>query len=180
MKVQDAMTRSPATCLLQDSLHAAAQKLWERDCGCLPIVDPDGRPVAMLTDRDVCMAAWSTGQPLHELPVSTAMSKHVVSCRANEDVAAAAARMAKHSVRRLPVLDADGVLVGMLSLADLTRLAAKEPVPVTRAAADAMRVLQAVAATRPTAPATAEPPVPIQRPETPATPTHGTVASTGA
>ncbi|MBL8754544.1 MAG: CBS domain-containing protein [Planctomycetes bacterium] len=164
MKVQEAMTRSPATCLLQDSLHAAAQKLWEHDCGCLPVVDRDGRALAMLTDRDVCMAAWSTGQPLHELAVSTAMSRQVVGCRTNEDVAAVAARMAKHGLRRLPVLDHDGLLVGILSLADLARLAAREPAPASRAAADAMKVLQAVAAARPSTPAATELPLELPHP----------------
>ncbi|MFY9346082.1 MAG: CBS domain-containing protein, partial [Planctomycetota bacterium] len=129
MKVQDVMTRSPSTCLLQDNLDAAAQKLWERDCGCLPVVDPDGRPLAMLTDRDVCMAAWTTGKPLHELQVGAAMSKQLVSCRAAEELGAAAARMSKHGVRRLPVLDNNGVLAGIVSLNDLALASAKEPPP---------------------------------------------------
>lgn len=75
MNVQDVMTRSVTTCLAQDCLYSVARLLWERDCGSLPIVDRDGRPIAMITDRDVCMAAYTTGKPLHELRVATAMSK---------------------------------------------------------------------------------------------------------
>lgn len=149
MKVQDVMTKSVATCVLQDSLHAAAQRLWERDCGCLPVVDKDRRPLAMITDRDVCMAAWTSGRPLHELRVADAMSKQLVSCRAQEEVGAAAARMAKHGVRRLPVLDASGVLVGLLSLNDLATAASREPAGRAGAvAAEALRVLTAVCAHR--------------------------------
>ncbi len=149
MKVQDVMTKSVATCEMQDTLHAAAQKLWELDCGCLPVVDQNRRPVAMITDRDACMAAFTTGRALHELHVAEAMSKQVVSCRAHEELSAAAARMSKHGVRRLPVLDANGVLVGVLSLNDLAITAAREPViRNTGATADAMRVLMAVSAHR--------------------------------
>lgn len=155
MKVQDVMTRSPATCLLQDSLHTAAQKLWERDCGCLPVVDPDGRPIAMLTDRDVCMAAWSQGLPLHEMQVATAMSRQLVSCRLQEETSAVASRMAKHGVRRLPVLDADGMLVGIVSLNDLAALARRQPALGSVATVDALVVLLAVSQPRPCDSATA-------------------------
>lgn len=148
MKVQDVMTRSPTTCLLQDSLQTVAQRLWERDCGCLPVVDPDGRALAMITDRDVCMAAWSTGLPLQDLQVGPAMSKELVSCRAQEEVSAASARMAKHGVRRMPVLDANGVVIGIVSLNDLALSAAKEPQARGGNTGETMRVLTAVSAHR--------------------------------
>lgn len=156
MKVQDVMTKSVATCVLQDSLHAAAQRLWEHDCGCLPVVDADRRPLAMITDRDVCMAAWTSGKPLHELRVANAMSKQLHSCRAQEEVSAAAARMAKHGVRRLPVLDASGVVVGLLALNDIATAASREPAGRTGGlAAEALRVLTAVCSHREAAPTTA-------------------------
>jgi CBS-domain-containing membrane protein len=148
MKVQEVMTRSTATCLAQDTLNAAARTMWERDCGSLPVVDADGRAIAMITDRDICMAAFTTGKPLHELPVSHAMSKQLVTCRAQEDVGAAAARMTKHGVRRLPVLDAAGALVGLLSLSDLANAAAKEPQRAGGATAESLRVLLGVSAHR--------------------------------
>jgi CBS-domain-containing membrane protein len=148
MKVQDVMTRSPTTCVLQDSLQAVAQRLWERDCGCLPVVDPDGRALAMITDRDVCMAAWSTGQPLQDLQVGAAMSKELFSCRAQEEIGAAAARMAKHGVRRMPVLDGNGTVVGIVSLNDLALAAAKEPQSRGGNTGETMRVLTAVSAHR--------------------------------
>jgi len=149
MKVQDVMTRSVVTCSKDDSLQTAAQKLWERDCGCLPVVDGDHRAIAMITDRDVCMAAFTTGRPLHELQVQHAMSKQLVSCREHEDLPSAGARMAKHSVRRLPVLDGSGKLVGVLSINDLAVNAAKEP-PVrgSGVSGEALRVLCGVSSHR--------------------------------
>lgn len=146
MKVQDVMNAPVVTCTPQDSLADAAQKLWEHDCGCLPVVDRDDRPLAMITDRDVCMAAYTTGRPLETLRVASAMSKNVVTCRAPEDVAAAAQRMARHAVRRLPVVDANGKLAGLLSLNDLAvRSAPDAPQRLADpAAAEALRVLAAV------------------------------------
>ena len=149
MKVQDMMSKSVTTCAMQDTLNTVAQKMWDLDCGVLPVVDPDQRPLAVITDRDVCMAAFTTGKTLDDLRVLGSMSKQIWTCRAQEEVNSAALRMAKHGVRRLPVVDAEGKLVGMLSLNDLAITAAKEPqAKLTAATADAMRVLQAVCAHR--------------------------------
>lgn len=149
MKVQDVMTRSVVTCGAEDSLHDAARTLWERDLGCLVVVGNDGRPMAMLTDRDICMAAFTTGKPLHELRVAGAMSKQVTTCRASEDTAAVATRMGKHGVRRLPVLDASGNLVGIVGLGDLAAAASREPAAkVTGAAGEALRTLATITAPR--------------------------------
>lgn len=126
MKVQDVMTRSVATCSVDETLECAARVLWERDCGCVPVVDHDGRVVAMLTDRDVCMAAYTTGKALHELRIADAMSGELVSCRATEDLPTVAARMAQAAVRRLPVVDAADNPVGILSINDLANAAMRE------------------------------------------------------
>jgi len=93
MKVQDLMSMSVATCSMTESLESVARKMWDHDCGCLPVVDGGNRPVAMITDRDVCMAALTTGKRLGELRVAESMSKQLVSCRPQEDLAAAAQRM---------------------------------------------------------------------------------------
>jgi CBS domain-containing protein len=125
MKVQDFMTHGVRTVRPQDSLAAAAKAMWDGDCGALPVVDGE-RVAAMLTDRDICMAAYTQGRQLAEIPVATAMSKRLVTCRANDAVGVAEARMREHQVRRLPVIDARQRLVGILSLNDIALLAAEE------------------------------------------------------
>ncbi|HEX5053363.1 MAG TPA: CBS domain-containing protein [Planctomycetota bacterium] len=162
MKVQDIMNMSLSTCSAHDRLDAAAARMWEHDCGCLPVVDHDGRPMAMITDRDLCMAAFTTGKRLADLPVAHAMSKQLVSCRPQEDVAVAAQRMCKHGVRRIPVVDAAGKLMGLLSLNDLAAAMAEGPATKTAniAANEALRVLAAVSRHRSKVPAAAEPPAP--------------------
>ena len=63
MHVESLMTRTGVTSGAEDSLASAARRMWDRDCGCLPVVDTHHRVVGMITDRDVCMAAYTTGKP---------------------------------------------------------------------------------------------------------------------
>jgi CBS domain-containing protein len=84
------------------------------------VVDDQYKPVGFLTDRDICMAAYSQGKPLDELRVESAMARKVVCCVAEDDLGSAAALMQQNRTRRLPVIDQHGALVGLLSLDDLT------------------------------------------------------------
>jgi CBS domain-containing protein len=121
MLVRYLMTQNPRSCHTGDHLDAAARLMWETDCGAVPIVDDHGRVVGMVTDRDICMAAFMRGQPLHHIPVEEAMARDVVTCAGDDDVDAAEQAMREARIRRLPVVDDDRRLVGMLSLNDLAR-----------------------------------------------------------
>ena len=121
MRVMELMTTEAGSCRAYDSVDKGAQIMWEQDCGAVPVVDQDGVVVAMLTDRDICMAAFTQGRALSEIRVSSAMSQDLWTCRPEDDVALAEDRMRSHQVRRLPVVDAEGRLVGVLSLSDLAR-----------------------------------------------------------
>jgi CBS domain-containing protein len=129
MNVEQLMTRTVRSCLPDDSLNAAARIMWEADCGCVPIVEPaDGRRrvVGMITDRDICMAAYTQGRPLDEIPIHSAMAKKVYCCHTTDAVETAIGLLEAKQVHRLPVLDRDDDLVGMLSLADIAREARRE------------------------------------------------------
>lgn len=126
MKVKDLMSKNVGCCYLEDSLNRAAQIMWERDCGVVPVMDRESRVVGLLTDRDVCMAAFTQGRPLKEIPTSIAMSKEVWSCRPEDDLGTAAAMMRTHQIHRLPVTDERGKALGILSLGDVAREAAKQ------------------------------------------------------
>lgn len=121
MLVNELMTKDVRTCRPDDMLTAVARDMWDGDCGCIPVVDDHNRPVAMVTDRDIAMASFLTGEPLHRLPVKSAASQTLHTVRDDEDVQAAMTLMQTHRVRRLPVVDGDGHLVGVLSAADLAR-----------------------------------------------------------
>ena len=121
MKVQDCMTREFQSCRAGDSLNRAAQLMWEGDFGVVPVVDAGGGVVGMITDRDICMAAYTRGRPLHELGVESAMAKQVATCSEQSTIETALFLMREARVRRLPIVDREGRLCGILSLSDLAR-----------------------------------------------------------
>lgn len=121
MRIQEIMNRPAVTCSQHDGLDTAARLMWEHDCGSLPVVDGAGTVVGVITDRDICMAAYTQGRPLSALRVATAMAHQVYSCRPDEPIEAAEELMAHRHIRRLPVVDAEGRPVGVLSLNDLAR-----------------------------------------------------------
>jgi CBS-domain-containing membrane protein len=125
MQVDQIMNRNAKVCRPQDSLNKAAQIMWENSCGAVPVVDEQSRPVGFLTDRDICMAAYTQGKSLELLCVEGAMAKKVVCCKADDDLASAAHAMRQSGLRRLPVTDKEGRLVGLLSLDDLAHEAAR-------------------------------------------------------
>jgi CBS domain-containing protein len=158
MKVEELMIREVMVCSPHDMLNRAAQIMWENDCGCVPVVDSDARVLGVLTDRDICMAAYTRGRTLSEIPVSAAMSSELFACSPDDNLLDAQKLMRKHQVRRLPVRDREGRLVGFLSLTDLARAIARKAVSKA-AAAD---TLVAVCAPHPS-PHSGEPPATTRR-----------------
>lgn len=128
MKVEQLMTKGVATCTPGDTLNEAARIMWEHDCGVVPIIGEGDAPrvVAMLTDRDICMAAYTRGRPLSGICVRDAMSREIQSCSPATDLAEAEGLMRSAQVHRLPVVDDAGQLLGVISLADIAREAARE------------------------------------------------------
>jgi CBS-domain-containing membrane protein len=96
--------------------------MWDRDCGAVPIVDAEGRAVGLVTDRDLCMAAYTRGRPLSAIHVSSMLAGRLHTCFPSTSLDEALARMSVHRVRRLVVIDPSSQrLVGMLALADVAR-----------------------------------------------------------
>lgn len=126
MKVEKLMSTNIKTCSPHQTLADAAEIMWKHDCGCVPVVDANGRVAGMLTDRDICMSAYLKGTLLHTIPIQEAMSQHVLSCRPNDSIETAEALMRRAQVRRLPVSDASGRLLGVLSLNDIAIAAERE------------------------------------------------------
>jgi CBS domain-containing protein len=126
MKIESLMTRDVLTCRPDDKLVEAARIMWENDCGCVPVVDPAQRVIGMVTDRDVCMAAYMQGQRLEDALVQNVMSRDVRSCRSSDDVRKAESTMRADKLHRLPVVNESGKLVGLLSINDIACEAARE------------------------------------------------------
>lgn len=119
MKVEQLMNRAVSSCRPEDSLNRAAQLMWENNCGALPVVDTYSKPIAFLTDRDICMAAYTRGKLLQELTVEGAMANRIICCGIDDDLNAAMDVMRSKHVRRLPVVGRDGTLARILSLDDI-------------------------------------------------------------
>jgi CBS-domain-containing membrane protein len=122
--VEQLMSRPVHRMPVGHSLNDAARLMWEHDVGAIPVVDEEDRVQGIVTDRDIAMAAYLQGKCLWDIPVETVMAKDVKTVRADEPIQRAATLMTRHQFRRVPVLSAEGVLVGMLSLNDLAGAAA--------------------------------------------------------
>jgi CBS domain-containing protein len=119
MKVDTLMTHDVRCCRASDSLNVAAQMMWDFDIGSVPVVDEDHRAIGMITDRDVAMAAYTRGRRLADIRVDETISRKLHSVRAGDDSADVEALMRNAAVRRVPVLDDEDHLVGIVSLDDL-------------------------------------------------------------
>ena len=125
MKIEQLMTRPVWTCNPRDGLDVAAKLMWDHDVGCVVVQDA-GRTVGVITDRDICMGGFTTGLAFHEIQVGRSMTIDpcIINARATID---AAERLMRHKrIRRLPVVNDAGALVGLLSLNDVAREAARQ------------------------------------------------------
>lgn len=116
MKISEVMTPNPRTVSPGDSLQAAALIMRDEDTGVVPVVE-DGRVEGVITDRDIVIRAIADGD--FQAKVSDVCSDDVVTCSPDMSTGDVAALMGEHQVRRLPVVDADERLVGIVSLGDL-------------------------------------------------------------
>jgi predicted transcriptional regulator len=135
----------------------------------VPVVDGNQAIVGIVTDRDLCMASYTQGRSLGEIAVTSVMARPVRTCKPDDSLAAALATMQQYQLHRLPVVDARGVVVGMLAFNDVVRLTNTRPGAVEAAAV--LKTLAAVGAPRKPAPRSAAaapaPAAPAAKPGTP-------------
>jgi CBS domain-containing protein len=125
MRINEVMSHPVVTAPQEATLDAIARLMWEFDCGIVPLVGDDGRLKGVITDRDVCMAAYTQGKPLSSISAASAMSKDVISCHTTDSVETTERLMRDNQIRRVPVLDAENRPVGIVSMNDIVRLAAR-------------------------------------------------------
>ncbi len=128
MKVREIITSPVQYCAPENSLAEVALMMWNSDCGALPVVNHDGEVMDMITDRDICMAAATKNRLLMDMSVWETSSGKVYACSPEDYVQYALKLMEQHKVRRLPVVNAAGVLEGVISLNDVI-LSAREENP---------------------------------------------------
>ena len=119
MKAKDIMTASPCTCSPNDSVQEVARTMRDHDCGAIPITDK-GRLVGIVTDRDLTVRALASGLD-GESKVADVITREPASVDVDADVSEIERVMSDQQVRRVPIVDADKRVVGIVSQADLAR-----------------------------------------------------------
>jgi len=119
MTVKDLMTANVKSCGADADLASVAKIMWDHDCGTVPVVNTDRKVIGMITDRDICIAAATRSAAPANIRVRDVTSGHVHTCLSEDDVSTVLTTMKERRVRRLPVLDRQERLVGIVSVNDL-------------------------------------------------------------
>jgi len=119
MKVFEVMTIDVGVCAADDNLTKAAQIMWERDCGIVPVVTAEKRLVGVITDRDICIAAATRNRRPSSIKAGEMNFRAVKTCAMEDDIKDALRRMRKYKVKRLCVTNPDKELLGVISLSDI-------------------------------------------------------------
>ncbi|MDQ4060721.1 MAG: CBS domain-containing protein [Pseudomonadota bacterium] len=135
MKVGDIMTRTVEAVSPDATIQEAATLMAEHDIGAV-LVSAEGAPEGILTDRDIILRVVVDGRDPAQVRVREVMSKRLFTCRADDTVDGALRMMRDHQVRRLPVVDDDGQLLGIVALSDLAKA---EPLPEPEKVVEALR-----------------------------------------
>lgn len=142
------MTHPAVTCHVDDSLSTAAKKMWDRDIGALVVVDDRGNLAGMITDRDICMAAWTQGRTLGEARVGSAMARHVIVAGPDSRCVDLELLMSKHQLHRIPIVDAAGRPLGVVSLNDLALESVRPKTAMHHGPSQVVHTLAAIARPR--------------------------------
>jgi len=130
-KCKDVMTEDPVCCLPTDAVSKAAQLMKDEDVGSIPVVEDEEtmKLIGIVTDRDLALQVVAPERDASSTQVEDVMTYEVITCRATDDVQKAVDAMAQHQLRRMPVIDGDHRIVGIISQADVaTRVEKSEEI----------------------------------------------------
>ena len=119
MKVKDIMTQSAVCCSPDTNVGAAVELMWVHNCGMLPVVGTDRKLIGIVTDRDICIAMGTRNRLAGELTVGEIATRNVLTCKPDDEIHEALDTMANKQVRRLPVVNVEGLPQGILSMDDI-------------------------------------------------------------
>jgi CBS domain-containing protein len=142
--------KSAKTCTPNSTLNEAARIMWDANCGAVPVVDDAGTLLGMVTDRDVCMAAYTRGQALSSINVESAMSRQLATTSPKASVLSVMQLMRARQIRRVPVVGDSARFVGIIALADIALHLEQQGSLSPNAAAELARTLADVS--KPAAP----------------------------
>ncbi len=119
MRASEMMTGAPKSCRPDDPVDRALEHMDECECGAVPVVDDQQKVVGIVTDRDILFGVRGNDGRTEGLTVSECMTGHPVTVQQDDDAETVVRQMREARVRRVPVVDAEGGLVGIVAQADL-------------------------------------------------------------
>ena len=120
-RVRDLMSDNPGCCRSDTPLREVAEMMVANDCGEIPVCDDSRRPIGVVTDRDIVCRLLAKGHDPLRATAKDCMSRPVIMCTPDVGIDECADLLERHQIRRAPVVDAAGVLCGMIAQADLAR-----------------------------------------------------------
>jgi CBS domain-containing protein len=142
MKCKEIMTPNPRYCSPQDTSVEAAKIMRDEDVGIVPICEQDKKLVGVVTDRDICLTVVAEERHPREVKVSECMSEELVTCKPEDDVRKAEDLMKEYQVRRIPIVDNQGRILGVIAQADIA-LKVGKPQEVTETLKEISKPAQA-------------------------------------
>jgi CBS domain-containing protein len=118
MKIKERMVKLVTVCGPEDNLAEVTAMMWDNRCGVLPVVDNEERVISMITDRDICIALGTRNLRASDVYVRDVAPPRVFACLDSDDISFALRTMVAQNVRRLPVVNDEGKLVGVISIDD--------------------------------------------------------------
>jgi CBS domain-containing protein len=127
IRASDLMSRDVLTVYPDDRVGYAARQMRDMDCGALPVVDREGRLIGMITDRDITMRLVANEADTHNAIVADCMTDGAFASHADDSVRECMRQMSRHRIRRLPIVNDRGQVIGVISQGDLARHAGTYP-----------------------------------------------------
>ena len=120
MHVNDIMSNNTCSCKLDTTLDKIAMMMWDNDCGAVPIVEEQDRPVGMITDRDIAIGAALKSRPLWQITADEINNgRPVFTCKVDDDIHEVLSIMQTEKIRRIPIVNSRLELCGMVSIGDI-------------------------------------------------------------
>jgi CBS domain-containing protein len=120
-KCDEVMTKNPVCCLPNDMVEKVAQLMKRENIGSIPVIDNEqtNKLIGIVTDRDLTLKIVAEGRDAKSTKVEAVMTRKVVTCHAEDDLQKALDEMSGHQLRRIPVVDSDNKILGIIAQADV-------------------------------------------------------------
>ena len=122
MKVNDVMIENVSFCRENETLGKAAELMWQKDCGMVPVLNDEDEIIGVVTDRDICIAVASRNQLPSDISVKDLADGKVITCSKKHSVKKVLKIMKKHQIKRLPVVGNNGKICGVVSINDMLQM----------------------------------------------------------